>query len=57
MKITSPFMNGNFIKFATDKQFKHTSIACPQANGQVERNKRTILNALCASDLSLAANK
>lgn len=42
----------------SDKQFKHTltSIACPRANGQVERTNRTILNALRTTDPSEAAN-
>lgn len=52
------FTSRYFKKFASDKQFKHTlnAIACPRANGQVERTNRTILNALRASDPSEAAN-
>lgn len=52
------FTSRNFKQFANDKQFKHilTSIACPRANGQVERTNRTILNALRATDPSEAAN-
>lgn len=47
-----------FKKFAIERQFRHTlnSIACPRANGQVERTNRTILNALRASDPSDAGN-
>lgn len=52
------FTSRYFKKFGTDKQFKHTlnAIACPRANGQVERTNRTILNALRATDPSEAAN-
>lgn len=52
------FTSRYFKKFACDKQFKHTlnTIACPRANGQVERTNRTILNALRATDPSEAAN-
>lgn len=52
------FTSRYFKQFSTDKQFRHilTSIACPRANGQVERTNRTILNALRATDPSDAAN-
>lgn len=52
------FTSRYFKKFASDKQFRHilTSIACPRANGQVERTNRTILDALRAIDPSEAAN-
>lgn len=52
------FTSRHFRKFGSDKQFKHTltAIACPRANGQVERTNRTILNALRATDTSEAAN-
>lgn len=51
------FTSRYFKKFAADKQFRHTlnAIACPRANGQVERTNRTILNALRATDTSEAA--
>ncbi|CAK1554040.1 unnamed protein product [Leptosia nina] len=52
------FTSRYFKKFVTEKQVKHTltTIACPRANGQVERTNRTILNALRATDPSEAAN-
>lgn len=52
------FTSRYFKKFSIEKQFKHTltSIACPRANGQVERTNRTILNALRAADPSEASN-
>lgn len=52
------FTSRYFKKFSNDKQFRHilTSVACPRANGQVERTNRTILNALRATDPSDAAN-
>ncbi|CAK1600031.1 unnamed protein product [Parnassius mnemosyne] len=52
------FTSRYFKKFSSDKQFRHilTSVACPRANGQVERTNRTILNALRATDASEAAN-
>ena len=51
------FTSRYFKKFVTEKQFKHTlnAIACPRANGQVERTNRTILNALRATDPSEAS--
>lgn len=51
------FTSRYFKKFASDKQFKHTltAIACPRANGQVERTNRTILDALRATEPSEAA--
>lgn len=52
------FTSRNFKKFSNDKQFRHTlnAIACPRANGQVERTNRTILNALRAVDPSEASS-
>lgn len=51
------FTSRNFKKFSTDRQFRHTlnAIACPRANGQVERTNRTILDALRATDPSEAS--
>lgn len=52
------FTSRYFKQFATEKQFKHTlcTIACPRANGQVERTNRTILDALRATEPSEAGN-
>lgn len=52
------FTSRHFKQFSTNKQFRHilTAIACPRANGQVERTNRTILNALRATDPSEASN-
>jgi hypothetical protein len=52
------FTSRYFKKYATEKQFRHTlnAIACPRANGQVERTNRTILNALRTVDPSEASN-
>lgn len=42
------FTSRYFKEFANDKQFKHVlnAVACPRANGQVERVNRTIVNGL-----------
>lgn len=52
------FTSRHFKMFSSDKQFRHilTSIACPRANGQVERTNRTILNALRATNPSETSN-
>lgn len=52
------FTSRYFKKFSNEKQFRHTlnAIACPRANGQVERTNRTILDALRASDPSEASS-
>lgn len=52
------FTSRHFKRFASDRQFRHTlcTIACPRANGQVERTNRTILDALRATEPSEAGN-
>lgn len=42
------FTSRYFKEFATQKPFKHVldAIACPRANGQVERVNRSIINGL-----------
>lgn len=52
------FTSRYFKRFATQKQFRHTlnAIACPRANGQVERTNRTLLDALRATNSSETAN-
>lgn len=52
------FTSRYFKKFANDKQFRHTlnAIACPRANGQVERTNRTLLDALRTTDSGSRAN-
>lgn len=52
------FTSRYFKRFATQKQFRHTlnAIACPRANGQVERTNRTILDAMRATDSSDTTN-
>lgn len=52
------FTSRYFKRFATQKQFRHTlnAIACPRANGQVERTNRTLLDALRSVGTSESAN-
>lgn len=52
------FTSRYFKSFATEKQFRHTlnAIACPRANGQVERTNRTILDALRTTEPSDASH-
>lgn len=52
------FTSRYFKRFSAQKQFRHTlnAIACPRANGQVERTNRTILDALRTTEGSETTN-